>query len=191
MNTDADKIIFLLNRSSFWWRNDGKDSTLHHYWLFQWNFHLFSLEFFLFQDESSFSFTVHVIWNPFRPIIRPANGNSLCGETPRFLYYREERNKKIHSCDFPVGCFARIDFCMTLETSHKPIFSMKIIFSDFNFSTNQNSRKNQIQIIDYFAIGNDRRVNTDAGIIIFLLIKSYFRWRNDREDPTFHHYWLF
>ena len=44
------------------------------------------------------------------------------------LSYREKKKQKIDSRDFPVGSFAVIDFYLTLETGHKSIFSMKIIF---------------------------------------------------------------
>ena len=50
-----------------------------------------------------------------------------CIEKIVFLSYRE-KIKKIYSSDFLVGCFARIDFYLTLETRNKSIFSIQIIF---------------------------------------------------------------
>ena len=56
----------------------------------------------------------------------------------------------------------------------------------FYFSTNQNSRKNQIQLVELLHIGIDGRVNSDSKKIIFLLTRLSFPWRNAREDSTFH-----
>ena len=124
-----------------------------------------------------------ICWSP--------SGNLVCLWSKSSSSVIGKKKQKIDSYYFPIDCFGQAEFDLTLKTGNKSIFSMKIIFSDFNFSTNQNSRKNQIQLVEYSSIGNDGWVNTDAGIIIFLLIKSSFRWRNDREDSTFHHYWLF
>ena len=45
----------------------------------------------------------------------------------------------------------------------------KIFFSE-NFSTNQNSRKNQIQLFDFFLIGIKRSVNSDAEKILLTFV---------------------
>ena len=44
------------------------------------------------------------------------------------------------------------------------------IFSYNNFSTNQISRKNQIQLFDFFLVGIERRVNTDAEKILLAFV---------------------
>ena len=58
-------------------------------------------------------------------------------------------------------------------------------FCKTHFSTNQNSRKNLIQLIEYFTIGNDGRVNTDPNERIFPLNTSSFRSTNDGERKNF------
>ena len=52
----------------------------------------------------------------------------------------------------------------------------KIFFSQI-FSTNQNSRKNQIQFFDFFVIGIERSVNSDAEKIplIFVIVSKSAR----------------
>ena len=48
----------------------------------------------------------------------------------------------------------------------------KIFFSEI-FSTNQNLRKNQIQLFDFFIIGIERRANTDAEKIPLTFVVFY------------------
>ena len=57
-------------------------------------------------------------------------------------------------------------FCHLFQVISR-FFSVKILQ---NFSTNQSSRKNQIQFLHFFAIGIERPVNTDAEKILLTFI---------------------
>ena len=58
------------------------------------------------------------------------------------------------------ACKRRFHFCFIVQIRDKAIFLYK------NFSTNQNSRKNEIQFFHFFTIGIDGRVNIDAEKIL-------------------------
>ena len=58
-------------------------------------------------------------------------------------------------------------------------------------TTRENSEKKEDQLVKYFYIENDRRVNTDSRKIVATLSASKFRWRNAGEYCIFHHYSLF
>ena len=57
-----------------------------------------------------------------------------------------------------------IDLCCIHEIREKKIFFLK------NFSTNQNSRKNEIQFFHFFTIEIEGRVNTDAEKILLTFV---------------------
>ena len=88
----------------------------------------------------------------------------------------------IHYYDFTVGSFARIDFCLTLETGNKGI----VFIANNSVTTlvfrliriRENRGKNEIELVQYFGIGNGGRVKNDCNEIVFLLITSSFRWRS-------------
>ena len=57
-----------------------------------------------------------------------------------------------------------IDLCCILQIGEKKFFFYQ------NFSTNEISRKNQIELIDYFVIGIERRVDSDAEKILLIFV---------------------
>ena len=131
MNTDAEKIIFLPSRSSFHWRNGRQGSTFHHYRLFEWNFHLFSLESFFFQGKSSFNFTFQVISNPFRPIIWSADENSVSGQNAVSLLRREKKDsfRRLSGWLFcPNWLLFDLRNKWQVDFLHQNIFSRTLIF---------------------------------------------------------------
>ena len=79
---------------------------------------------------------------------------------------------------------------------YSPNAPEKIFFSEI-FSTNQNSRKNQIQLFEFFLIGIERWVNTDAEKIpltfvvfsrsapkIFFLSKFFDQWDFEKKSNS-------
>ena len=128
-----------------------------------------------------------ICWSP--------NGNSVCLWAKSSSSVIGKKNQKIDSYHFPVDSFARTEFYLTLETGHKCIFSFlkapRILWFFDQSEAEKIKKKNKIECIECFAIKNDGRVNTDAKKIIFFLRRLFLRRRNGRENPTFHHYWLF
>ena len=58
-------------------------------------------------------------------------------------------------------------------------FARKNFFFSQNFSTNQNSRKNEIHLFDFFLIGIERPMNTDAKkILLTFVVLSKFARKN-------------
>ena len=125
VNTDCNEIIFLLSRSSFRWRNGREHFTFHGHWLFPAKFHFLSFDVLSCRARISFSSAIHVKWNPLRQQSELPM-RIQCVDKVMFLCYRKK--KKIHFYDFPDCSFARIEFCLTLETGNKCIFSFEITF---------------------------------------------------------------
>ena len=92
-----------------------------------------SFRFLFFQSRRSFNLTLPVKWNPFRRYVGLSNGNWVCVGAKFSSSVIGKKRQRIDSNGFAVGSFPRIDFYLSLETGHKSIFYMKIIFLRLSF----------------------------------------------------------
>ena len=123
-------MISLFTISSFRSRNGRQYSTFHDSSIFWYNFHLILFYCSLSQGRRWFSSTLPVKTKPFRREFFLPMQIQCVGKVV-LLCYREK--KRIDYYDIPVGFFPQMEFCLTLETREKWIFSIKIFFLIFWF----------------------------------------------------------
>ena len=101
-------------------------------WLFCWNFYLFPFHLLFCAARRRFSWNIDTKSKTFRRYFHLWTAIECLSKTS-FLYYREEKQKQIHFSDFPVGCFARIEFSLILEIDflHENNFDQ----SEFEFNS--------------------------------------------------------
>ena len=96
-----------------------------------------------------------------------------------FFYQNFSTNQNFRKNKFQFFQFFSIGIPRPVDTDAKKIQLTSVVFSKSarknfffpgNFSIKQNSRKNQIQLFDFFLIGIEKSMNTDAKKILLTFV---------------------
>ena len=139
--------------------------------------------------------------------IWPPNVNLLCGQTA-LSWLQWEKQKKI---DFPVDCFARIEFDLSLETGDKCILVFKITFvrvwffdqSEFEKKSNSINRlfrhwnrltsEHSLQWNDFlmreFVVSMEKRSTIFSGLMSFSLYMIRY-WKEKNAQRITNNRWV-